>query len=319
MLRAETTSIQTDLKFSLWNGETVLGLSTEAQDIHFFGELNCWRIDTDGSLREQFSTATPAGGLRLAQSSSSESVVVTAHTDAALRVWSLVQPATPDRSLLFHGMAVEDVSASPYDGSVFASGAKDGVFAVWDITQEQPLWSGHGANAEPFIQLAFHPHMPQLLVAAPLDGRIEFWHMPSRRRMDALQPHGEDTIASSMALNPYDENALAVGDERGHVVLWDLRSTRAPSHVLHAHTAPITALQYCPHDTKILAAATADGQTHMWHTGEEDTPPQCMRSYRSHQLSTTALDWSVHSIGLLATAGGDYSVCMWNIADQRLS
>ena len=49
-------------------------------------------------------------------------------------------------------MATEDVVSSPYAGTVFASGAKDAVFAVWDIAQDEPLWSGHGANNEPFIQ-----------------------------------------------------------------------------------------------------------------------------------------------------------------------
>ena len=56
-------------------------------------------MDTNGALEERFSTVTPAGGLRLAQSSASSATVLTAHTDGVLRLWSLQQTDAPVKSL----------------------------------------------------------------------------------------------------------------------------------------------------------------------------------------------------------------------------
>jgi WD40 repeat protein len=236
------------------------------------------------------------GGTRLAEFHGASDPLLTAHTDPAIRIWSRSALGSgPVLKLLHHTMAVEDVTASPFDANRFGSASKDGSWAVWDTAEASPLASGTSASGEPIIQARWHPQLPQLLVAGVLDGRIELWDLGSSTRLPSLAPHAEGALLSALALCPYDEDTVAAADEQGRLAVWDLRSPRKPHAVLASHMGAVTALSFAPHDPHTLAAAGADGHVHLWHL-EASAAPVILRSARTHTLGVTALDWSVHQL-----------------------
>jgi WD40 repeat protein len=59
-----------------------------------------------------------------------------------------------------------------------------------------------------------------------------------------------------------DEARLAIGDSKGRVGLWDLRSGRMV-RLFAAHTAPVTSVEFSP-DGKLLLTASRDHEARVW-------------------------------------------------------
>eukprot|EP00698_Gefionella_okellyi_P017443 TRINITY_DN50_c0_g1_i1.p1 TRINITY_DN50_c0_g1~~TRINITY_DN50_c0_g1_i1.p1 ORF type:complete len:317 (-),score=44.99 TRINITY_DN50_c0_g1_i1:699-1649(-) len=311
MLRVETDFIQSDLRFSHWDPNGIMGITTESYSSQFVGSLTVWRSNAIGTVDEVFSAPMPVGGVRCVESSEHQSFVLTAHTDAMLRLWSLNEPEHALRSFKYHKMGLEDVAWSPFDGDSFVSASKDTSWAMWALTNdESPVVSKTHDAAMPILGVAYHPQNPALLITAPLDGCLELWNLDDTRRVYTLAPP-QDVVFSSMSLNRYDENLLAVANEAGFVSLWDLRNVRQPATTFQAHAAPVADVKFSPHDEHLFGTAGADGVFHIWHTGRERTT-RCLRSFRTHALAITCFDWSVHSLGLAADAASDYSLFLWN-------
>jgi len=109
-------------------------------------------------------------------------LVVSAGWDKLVKVWSL-NNCKLKNNLVGHTGYVNTVTVSP-DGSLCASGGKDGIAMLWDLTEGKLLSSleaGDVINA-----LCFSPN--KYWLCAAVGGSIKIWDLESKRVVDTLTP-----------------------------------------------------------------------------------------------------------------------------------
>jgi len=115
------------------------------------------------------------------QRQGSAPVVVSAGWDKLVKVWSLSN-CRLRTNLVGHTGYLNTVTVSP-DGSLCASGGKDGTAMLWDLNEGKPLYAleaGEIINA-----LVFSPNR-YWLCAATTDS-IKIWDLESKRMVDELR------------------------------------------------------------------------------------------------------------------------------------
>jgi len=119
-------------------------------------------------------------------------LIVSAGWDKAVKVWNLNQ-CKLRTNLVGHNGYVNTVTVSP-DGSLCASGGKDGVAMLWDLNEGKHLSS---LEANGIIHaLAFSPI--RYWLCAAVEGTIKIWDLESRVCVDELKPEfnqGKKSVA----------------------------------------------------------------------------------------------------------------------------
>jgi WD40 repeat protein len=335
MLRLETEFIPSDLQFNKYDDKGLISIASDTFETKYAGHLSTYRTNMSGTLEEVQAVGLNTGGVSLAQSSSYSAFIVTAHTDPVLRLWTLNQLQQPIKRYTFHNMSVESLDYSPFDGEEFISCSKDSSFAIWKLTESEPVFAATNDASFPVLSTQYHPQNSSLMIAAPLDSKLELWDRQELKRVYTVTPP-DDLIFSCMAFNQYNEYMLSVADEYGHVYIWDLRQLKKPVCHFQAHGLSVCQMKFNPHDEKLMGTASTDSHFHLWYiaTGgsssnssdsiEENNndsskmdsiQAQCLKSFKTHNLPITSWDWSVHELGLLVDGGSDYSIFMWNFVD----
>jgi len=121
-------------------------------------------------------------------------LIVSAGWDKAVKVWNLTQ-CKLRTNLVGHSGYVNTVTVSP-DGSLCASGGKDGVAMLWDLNEGKHLSS---LEANGIIHaLAFSPI--RYWLCAAVEGTIKIWDLESRVCVDELKPVFKNTGKKSVAI-----------------------------------------------------------------------------------------------------------------------
>lgn len=60
------------------------------------------------------------------------------------------------------------MDVSPFDGNEFVSCSKDSSFAVWGVTESEPVFTENNEGMFPMLGVQYHSQNPSLLLAAPL-------------------------------------------------------------------------------------------------------------------------------------------------------
>jgi len=133
--------------------------------------------------------------VRFSPNSQGESIAVSAGMDHCVRVWQIsrqvVGHETPPSCkfvLKGHTLGVNAVSISP-DGSLCASGGKDGVCKLWDLNEGKPLSDLGGskqAEAAEVNAIAFSPN--RYWLCAAVNSSIKIWDLESKGVVDTLNP-----------------------------------------------------------------------------------------------------------------------------------
>ncbi len=109
-------------------------------------------------------------------------IIVSGGWDKLLKVWKLTD-CKLRTNLIGHTGHMNTVTVSP-DGSLCASGGKDGVAMLWDLAEGKRLYSldaGDIINA-----LCFSPNRYWLVAAT--QQCIKIWDLESKRVVDELSP-----------------------------------------------------------------------------------------------------------------------------------
>lgn len=121
-------------------------------------------------------------------------VFVSAGWDKVVKVWSN-QTFRLKNDLLGHTGYLNTVTVSP-DGSLCASGGKDGIALLWDLSEGKRLYS---LDAEDIIHaLCFSPNRYWLVAAT--SSSIKIWDLESKALVDTIQV---DIQLSKKAQRPY--------------------------------------------------------------------------------------------------------------------
>jgi len=114
-------------------------------------------------------------------------VVVSAGWDKAVKVWNLTN-CKLRTTLAGHTGYVNTVTVSP-DGSLCASGGKDGVAMLWDLTEGKRLYT---LDANAIINcLVFSPNRYWLVAATT--SSIKIWDLESKELVDELKVESNTT------------------------------------------------------------------------------------------------------------------------------
>jgi guanine nucleotide-binding protein subunit beta-2-like 1 protein len=123
-------------------------------------------------------------------------VIVSAGWDKLVKVWSLTNNCKLKCNLPGHTGYLNTVTVSP-DGSLCASGGKDGVAMLWDLTEGKRLYSLEAGDI--IHSLVFSPNRYWLVAAT--DSCIKIWDLESKNMVDELR--GNFNPSSKNAQIPY--------------------------------------------------------------------------------------------------------------------
>jgi guanine nucleotide-binding protein subunit beta-2-like 1 protein len=110
-------------------------------------------------------------------------LIVSAGWDRVVKVWNLDRTVKLRTNLLGHTGYVNTVTVSP-DGSLCASGGKDGVAMLWDLNEGRHLSSLEAGDI--IHALVFSPIRYWLCAATA--STIKIWDLESKRCVDELKP-----------------------------------------------------------------------------------------------------------------------------------
>ena len=130
-------------------------------------------------------------------STSTKPLIVSCGWDKVVKVWSL-STCKLRTNLVGHKGYLNTVAVSP-DGSLCASGGKDGVAMLWDLSEGKRLYS---LKADDVIhELCFSPTR-YWLCAATTSG-IRIWDLESKHVVDELKPEWEGKYEGRRAQKPH--------------------------------------------------------------------------------------------------------------------
>ncbi|MFD6994804.1 WD40 repeat domain-containing protein [Streptomyces mirabilis] len=254
-----------------------------------------------------------------------EPLLVTAHSDAGIQLWSLDRGAhaAPARlaGLLGHSLPVRSMAAFPHDGrTLLVTGGADGTVRLWDLDRvcalacrEDHLLSVRDVAV---LDTARDPR----IVSAGTDGTVRLWD-PVTLRPAGAPLHCEQRVVNAVAAVPVDEpdgaELVASGGEDGTIRLWDPGTGRPVGRRLDIGDGPVAALAFFRTATgrPCLAATGPGGTIHLWDT---DTGSHLLRIVTGSPLGTLdALDarqpGGPHPEHPVLLAAGVAGVCVFDI------
>jgi len=124
--------------------------------------------------------------------STTNPLIVSCGWDKLVKVWDLLANCKLRTNLVGHTAYLNTVTVSP-DGSLCASGGKDGMALLWDLNEGKKLYS---LNADDTIlSLVFSPIRYWLCAATP--SGIKIWDLESKVNVETLQPELPERIGQN--------------------------------------------------------------------------------------------------------------------------
>jgi len=120
-------------------------------------------------------------------------VIVSGGWDKLVKVWNLANCKLRTNHIGHTGY-VNTVTVSP-DGSLCASGGKDGITMLWDLNERKHLYSLEAGDT--IHSLVFSPNRYWLCAAT--DSSIKIWDLESKSVVDELRP---ETAAAKKSQEP---------------------------------------------------------------------------------------------------------------------
>ncbi len=143
------------------------------------------------------------------------------------------------------------------DGTLIATGSKDGTIQIWDAASGKPLLTI--PNGSPVRAITFSPDA-SLIAAASTDKRVRIWDAASGKEAPTrLPPDGGELV--SVAFSP-DGQILATASLGGTAKMWSMPEGQL-LHNLNAHAGGTWSVAFSP-DGKKLATGGRDGTAKIW-------------------------------------------------------
>jgi WD40 repeat protein/DNA-binding SARP family transcriptional activator len=207
-----------------------------------------------------------------------------------------------------HEAPVQTLSFSPH-GSLLATGSKDGMVRLWDITNRQTIRVLHGH--QDVVRTAVFSPDGAVLVTSGHDFTIRLWEVASGQLLQALYRHNHQIWGLAISA---DGKVLASGGSDGVVHLWDLAEPRRVQAVrtLHGYVRPIYALAISPRGD-LFATGEKDGAVRLWQLSPSGGKIQPLRILTGHSALVDSLAFSPDG-RWLASGAHDKSVRLWDVA-----
>merc|ERR1711903_143058 len=162
----------------------------------------------------------------------SNPIIVSCGWDKLVKVWNL-NNCKLRTNLVGHTGYINTVTVSP-DGSLCASGGKDGVAMLWDLNEGKRLYSLPCEQGDIIHSLCFSPNRYWLCAAT--DNGIRIWDLEGKGIVDELKLELPPADAKSKALPTAcvslawssDGNTLFAGYTDSIIRVWQVTTGQAP-------------------------------------------------------------------------------------------
>jgi RNA polymerase sigma factor (sigma-70 family) len=243
-----------------------------------------------------------------------QTLVTASATADQLWLWDLKTGDQPRKIDLKQGANLPLKFAAISSGKTVASGDKEGVIHLWDVSGGTPLrlLKGHGKSIR---SLTFSPNNQTLAsMASGNETEVWLWDVATGKLLLKLE---QEPRITTVSFSP-DGKIVALGGgkpvpapfkpERGMnaVRLWDTTTGRL-LRTLEGHEQPLLASCFSP-DGKLLASGSLDQTIRLWDaaTGKE------LRKWKTDQYPAQSLSFSADS-KLLAVGSGGPAVHLWDV------
>eukprot|EP00771_Trimastix_marina_P003895 gnl/Trimastix_PCT/606.p1 GENE.gnl/Trimastix_PCT/606~~gnl/Trimastix_PCT/606.p1 ORF type:complete len:528 (+),score=165.63 gnl/Trimastix_PCT/606:42-1625(+) len=157
---------------------------------------------------------------------------------------------------------------SPCAQGRFASGDCAGKIHLWHPapggawTVDREAMEGHSSSVE---DIQWSPCEENVLASCSCDRNINLWDARAESKRIALGiPNAHEGDINVISWNPLAPRFLVSGGDDGVVKVWDLGNPSEPRFACRWHIAPITSVQWCPHDQDVFAVSGEDHQITLW-------------------------------------------------------
>ena len=232
---------------------------------------------------------------------------------ALFRAWS----HRPQASRFLHGHALGVTSLAWSAGGRLASGGRDNILIVWDLSRASL------ERGEPAQTLEGHTDLVMSvawsadgrLASGSLDKTVIVWDIAkasvgSGQPAQVLEGHSDGVWSVAWSA----DGRLASGSGDGTVIVWDLAKASLgesrPAQILKGHTAEVMSVAWSADGR--LASGSNDGMVIVWDL-EESRPAQTLEGHAS-QVASVA--WSAD--GRLASGSMDNTIIVWDVAKAGL-
>lgn len=144
------------------------------------------------------------------------------------------------------------------DGSMIASGARDGTVLLWNVLEGKIMWSllGHKGGV---TSLSFSSNR-NLIATTGSDKTVRLWNvLNGEREMELINPQG---IVITAAFSP-DGKLVASASEWGSIILWDANEGKILEKFI-AHSSGVSSLAFSK-DGKSLFTGSYDMTIKVWN------------------------------------------------------
>jgi len=197
------------------------------------------------------------------------------------------------------------LAAAP-DGSLLASGSKDGTIHLWSLPDGRSAGTLKGSLGGWVLALAITPD-GSLLASDGLN-RIHMWRLRDNKYMGDFSGNG---AVHALAVAP-NGSLLAGGGIGGRVCLWRLPGGEL-AKTLTGHEGLGNALAFTPDGRRLVSGGSEDGTIGLWRLPDGAG----LGMLRGHEGRVTS--FAVTPDGsLLASASTDGTIKLWRLPDGEL-
>jgi periodic tryptophan protein 1 len=226
----------------------------------------------------------------------------------------------------YHVDAVMCLAANRAHPTLLASGSADMTVKLWDITQPAKALRSFSAHKNKVQACAWNRVETTVLLTGGYDKKACVFdtRMPEQVLSFSLTADVE-----TLRWDPFQAERFYVSTEDGLVKAFDARMAAAasqstqPLFTIHAHDAPVSALDLSPTVPGLMVTGSADKTVKVWSipTGSSASAPSSSSGKQVRCLATRdlqvgkvfAAQFSPDSGGLVAVAGGKGNMVLWSV------
>ena len=226
---------------------------------------------------------------------------------SGIGIWLYDTATLRESALLEHRSPVLSVSFSR-NGSMLASGLKDGTVHLWDVTTRRNVATFEG-HISWVTSVSFSSDGTKL-VSGDHWQTVKLWEVVTTRNIATWTANRVDNRSApiSVALSP-DGTMLAAGFVDKTLRLWNV-ATKENFAYLEGHRLHVRSVAFSP-DGKMLASGSDDANVKLWNVVSK----QNIATLKAHSGPVTSVAFSLDG-STLASGSRDSTVELWDVATK---
>ncbi|KAI3403708.2 MSI1 [Candida oxycetoniae] len=207
------------------------------------------------------------------------------------------------------------------------SGDIKGVINLYDLTKynkssESLSQELYWENQSGVNDLEWFPTHDSLFGTGDENGSFKIYDTRVKPLESTISKTFVDSSINSISINANFSTALATGDSKGIIDIWDIRNMSKPiSSLTNVHSDAITQLKWHPKFAQIIASSSSDHSVKIHDLSRSrhehsDGSATTIFQHLGHMLGVNDFDWSFADDWMLASVADDNSLHIWKPCHQ---